>query len=33
MSGGDNKLAARHVHLLGIAGAVMAPVAGMLKER
>src|ERR1700677_3071801 len=33
VSGGNNKLAARHIHLLGIAGAAMAPVAGMLKER
>ena len=33
MSGGANKLAVRHIHLLGIAGAAMAPVAGMLKER
>jgi UDP-N-acetylmuramate: L-alanyl-gamma-D-glutamyl-meso-diaminopimelate ligase len=33
MSSGGSKLVPRHVHLLGIAGAAMAPVAGMLKER
>jgi UDP-N-acetylmuramate: L-alanyl-gamma-D-glutamyl-meso-diaminopimelate ligase len=33
MSSGPSKLVPRHIHLLGIAGAAMAPVAGMLKER
>jgi UDP-N-acetylmuramate: L-alanyl-gamma-D-glutamyl-meso-diaminopimelate ligase len=33
MSSRGSKLAPRHIHLLGIAGAAMAPVAGMLKER
>jgi UDP-N-acetylmuramate: L-alanyl-gamma-D-glutamyl-meso-diaminopimelate ligase len=33
MSAGAPKFVPRHVHLLGIAGAAMAPVAGMLKER
>jgi UDP-N-acetylmuramate: L-alanyl-gamma-D-glutamyl-meso-diaminopimelate ligase len=33
MTARDSKLAPRHIHLLGIAGAAMAPVAGMLKER
>lgn len=29
----DSHRTARHIHLLGIAGSAMAPVAGMLKER
>src|ERR1700728_3341648 len=33
MNSGESKLVPRHIHLLGIAGAAMAPVAGMLKER
>ena len=33
MSASLNKPKADHIHLLGIAGAAMAPVAGMLKER
>ena len=33
MSAGSPKLVPRHIHLLGVAGAAMAPVAGMLKER
>jgi UDP-N-acetylmuramate: L-alanyl-gamma-D-glutamyl-meso-diaminopimelate ligase len=33
MTARDSKLTPRHIHLLGIAGAAMAPVAGMLKER
>ncbi len=33
MSLGNSRKAVNHVHLLGIAGSAMAPVAGMLKER
>lgn len=33
MKPSPNKTAVHHVHLLGIGGAAMAPVAGMLKER
>src|SRR5579864_5045875 len=33
MSLGNSRKAVEHIHLLGIAGAAMAPVAGMLKER
>ncbi len=33
MSLGNSRKAVEHIHLLGIAGSAMAPVAGMLKER
>jgi UDP-N-acetylmuramate: L-alanyl-gamma-D-glutamyl-meso-diaminopimelate ligase len=33
MASGPRKSATEHIHLLGVAGSAMAPVAGMLKER
>lgn len=33
MNSGLEKHAAKHIHMLGVAGSAMAPVAGMLKER
>lgn len=33
MNSGLGKQAAKHIHMLGVAGSAMAPVAGMLKER
>jgi UDP-N-acetylmuramate: L-alanyl-gamma-D-glutamyl-meso-diaminopimelate ligase len=33
MNSGLDKRAAKHIHMLGVAGSAMAPVAGMLKER
>src|SRR5579863_1954854 len=33
MNSGLDRRAAKHIHMLGVAGSAMAPVAGMLKER
>ena len=33
MNSGLEKQGAKHIHMLGVAGSAMAPVAGMLKER